>query len=330
MTSFDSKGVCTICAIEHTLDKHGDILVIGDQMLQPALCQDSNPAGRGESKHFSFVSIKDMTPGEARDILSYYTHTDMLIDTSEEEKEEGPRKPGMVIFALTHASYFLGPGLFLQAMVDLQMFCDRRSQKSYLLPPFLLEPKVSKHSGKFLTTWLWFKEQDSTPDSFFDAIFFCPRNWLELAGWTGAPEEVDEGQEGVLAELALVPAGLDKQELWKPRKSYVLPTLNDAHWREDDKMTLSSMGFTDWLNDIRARLDEAGDGEVLSLRQDNEGRRSENSKLGSECALDSDTDNDIDETENNGAPDEKNKSMELDDADKDKETTEGKDGSEGC
>ena len=105
--------MCTICAIEHTLDKHGDILVIGDQMLQPALCQDSNPAGRGESRHFSFVSIRDMTPGEARDILTYYTHTDMLIDMSEEEKEEGPRKPGMVIFTLTHASYFLGPGLFL-------------------------------------------------------------------------------------------------------------------------------------------------------------------------------------------------------------------------
>ena len=95
-------------------------------------------------------------------------------------------------------------------------------------------------------------------------------------------------------------------------------------------MTLSSMGVSDWLNDIRARLDEAGDGEVLSLRQDNEGRRSENSKLGSEGVLDSDIDNDIDETENNSAPNEKNKSMELDDADKDKETTEGKDGSEGC
>ena len=91
-------------------------------------------------------------------------------------------------------------------------------------------------------------------------------------------------------------------------------------------MTLSSMGVSDWLNDIRARLDGVGGGEVPSLRQDNEGRRGEISEQGSDGVLDSDND----ETENNSAPDEKNKSMELDDADKDKETTEGIDGSEGC
>ena len=91
-------------------------------------------------------------------------------------------------------------------------------------------------------------------------------------------------------------------------------------------MTLSSMGVSDWLNDIRARLNGADDGEVLSLRQDNDGRRGENSEQGSDGALDSDND----ETENDSTPDEKNTNMELDDADNGKEMNEGKDVSEGC
>ena len=90
-------------------------------------------------------------------------------------------------------------------------------------------------------------------------------------------------------------------------------------------MTLSSMGVSDWLNDIRARLDGAGEGEVPSLRQDNEGRRGEISEQGSDGVLDSDND----DTENESTPDEKNKNMELDDADNDKEMDEGKDVSKG-
>ena len=129
-------------------------------------------------------------------------------------------------------------------MADLQGFCERQSQKCYLLPPFLLEPKVPKHLGKFLTSWLWLREQEHIPDSFYKAVFFCPRSWLELAGWKGVPEEVGKGQKGVPAELALVPSGMDRQELWKPQSSYVLPEINDAHWIED-RMTLSSMGVTD-------------------------------------------------------------------------------------
>ena len=108
---------------------------------------------------------------------------------------------------------------------------------------------MPKMFSRFLTVWFWFRAQDGTEKS----ISVVSGLDDPLPGWMDAPEVLGMEEEGVRSELALVPAGRNRQEISSLQIPYRLPSVNAAYWQETGD-GLSSIGLTDWLHALRDKL----------------------------------------------------------------------------